>query len=307
MKIIFFGTSEFAATILKGLKDNFEVAAVVTQQDKPVGRKQSVITSPVELAARADGLNIFKFESLKSPDSESELRRIGADISVVASYGKIVPKDILSLTPLGAVNVHASLLPKYRGASPIQSAIKNGDGETGITIMLMDEYIDHGPILAQSRLSIGEDDTTPDLTQKLAILGQNLIINTLQRYKNGLIKPIQQEHENATLCGLVKKDDGKIKWNNSAGSIYNLYRAYFEWPGIWTKFNGSILKINKCLKCDFSSNLEPGTVFSRDNIICVECGSGAIRLTEVQLESKKSADINSFVRGHRNFIGSILG
>lgn len=307
MKIIFFGTSDFAAEILMPLIEKFEVLAVVTQPDKAVGRDQALSSSEVSKVAEAAEIKTLKFNTLKSAQSESELSDFKADIFIVAAYGKIIPGRILSIPRLGSINVHASLLPKYRGASPIQSAIKNGDAETGVTIMLMDELVDHGPVLAQEALSIDKDDTTPVLSHKLAVLGQNLLIQTILRYAQGLIKPVQQNHSLATLTGIINKEDGEVNWNTDASAIYNLYRAFVPWPGIWTKFNGQVLKLNDCAISESASSNKPGTVYFHDEKIFVACANGSLQLVGVQLAGKKNTDIQSFVRGHKNFIGSVLG
>ncbi|MBU6447728.1 methionyl-tRNA formyltransferase [Patescibacteria group bacterium] len=307
MKIIFFGTSDFAAEILKPLIEKFEVLAVVTQPDKAVGRQQVLAASEVSKIAESAGIRILKFSTLKNTEAESEMAGFGADIFVVAAYGKIVPGKILSIPRLGSINVHASLLPKYRGASPIQAAIKNGDTETGVTIMLMDELVDHGPLLAEEAITIDKDDTTPVLSHKLAILGQNLLLRTIISYEQGLIGPIEQDHSAATLTSIIRKEDGKVDWCTDASAIYNLYRAFVSWPGIWTKFNGAVIKINKCACSDYVSSNKPGTVYKQDEKIFVVCAKGSLQLIEVQLAGKKNTDIQSFVRGHKDFIGSVLG
>ncbi len=306
MKIIFFGTSGFATVILRALARKFEVIAVVTQPDKPAGRSHTTEKSKVGEEAEKLGLKVLKFDSLKSPDVENELKKFGADLFVVAAYGRIIPKNIISLPKKGAINVHGSLLPKYRGASPIQSAIKDGKTQTGITIMLMDEYVDHGPILAQDSLSIEKDDTAQLLEEKLAILGQNLLLNAIERYSQGLISPSKQDHSQATETHILSKHDGKINWHKSASEIYNLFRAYAFWPEVWTVYGNEILKIKKCSPSLIQSELIPGTVFQQDDKIYVACLNGSLQLLEIQIAGKKNMDIKAFINGHKAFIGSVL-
>lgn len=304
MKIIFFGTSQFSAEVMQTLAEKYELAAVVTQPDKPVGRKQAIQQSPVAVLAAQLGLLVLKPDSLKSPEVEAQIREIAADLFVVVAYGKIIPKNILDLPKRGAINVHGSLLPKYRGASPIHAALADGQTETGITIMLMDEQVDHGPILATQAVAIGPDDTFPVLEQKLAETAQILLIKAIDGYISGTITPLQQDHDQASFTKILSKDSGKIDWHRSAQEIYNLHRAYILWPEIWTTWNNKILKIKKC-QPDTADNT-PGLVFEDSGKILIGSSKGSLALQEVQLEGGKAMPISEFIRGHKDFIGSTV-
>ncbi|HUD08635.1 MAG TPA: methionyl-tRNA formyltransferase, partial [Candidatus Saccharimonadales bacterium] len=217
LKIIFFGTPKFAAVILKSLLDNkFDMAAVFTQPDKKVGRKQEVAYSPVKDLAQKNKIEIFQPQSLRESGLSEAIKEIKPDLFVVAAYGKILPKDILEIPELGAVNIHTSLLPKYRGASPVQCAILSGAKKTGITLMKMNEKMDEGDILVQEKIKIGENDTTDTLMKKMAELGAKMITNFIPGWVEGKIKPVRQDHSKATYCKPVKRDDGKIDWNSPA-------------------------------------------------------------------------------------------
>lgn len=310
-RIAFFGTSRFSAEILAALKD-FEIVLVVTQQDKPVGRKQEIQETPVAQMARSLGIkDIFKPVSLKNQEAVQFISNAKPDIFVVVSYGKIIPKDILDIVPDRAINIHGSLLPKYRGASPIHAAILNGETETGITIMLMDELLDHGPILEMKSVPIEPDETFVEVEEKLLILAQQMIVEAIPKYLQGNLKPEPQNHDLATTCGVISKEDGKIDWNKSAKSIYDKYRAYIVWPGIWTNWNGKYIKISQCkLPTDDLvgiSGLETGTVFQKDQDYFVQCGNGVLQILEVHMQDRAKVAVKFFVLGQPKFVGSRLG
>ncbi|HLN18540.1 MAG TPA: methionyl-tRNA formyltransferase, partial [Patescibacteria group bacterium] len=233
------------------------------------------------------------------------------DIIVVAAFGSILPKSILSIPKHGSLNVHASLLPKYRGPSPIQNALLRGEKETGVTIMLMDEGIDTGHILSQEKVGIKEDETLSELYARLADIGAKLLVNTIPRWISGEIKPVIQDNSQAIICELIEKSDGKVSWNESAQTIYNCFRAFTPWPGIFTFWdkNGLLtrLKLNKIsIANDNVKTHHLGEVFEKDGRVLVETGEGQIVLDEVQLEGKLNMDINSFINGNTDFIGSML-
>lgn len=301
-KIAFFGTQDFAATILQGLLDSdfVSVEMVFTQPDRKIGRKQIVEESPVKKLAKKYNLKIEQPESLKNYQYPISNIQLG----IVAQYGLIIPKTIIESFPKGMINVHGSLLPKYRGASPIQAALVNGEKETGVTIMLMDEKMDHGPILSQEKIDVTEDDTFTTLSQKMAAIGAKLLINTLPAYINSKIKPQEQAHEQATFTKLLSKDDGKIDFNKTANEIYNLYRGFTPWPGIWTTWNGKRLKLLKISKSD--KNFPAGQVVVENKNIFIGCGNGSIEVLELQLEGKSVMDAKTFLNGYKNFIGAKL-
>lgn len=300
---VFFGTQKFAAVILQKIltADFIGLNAVITQPDRAAGRKQEMIKSPVKLLAEQNNIAVLQPESLKNI-SASDIPQ--ADIYLVCQYGLIIPKSIVEKPKYGSLNVHASLLPRYRGASPIQAAIINGEKETGITIMLMDEKMDHGPILAQQKLSIDGDEDTAALSMRLAQAGAELLIPTVAGWVDGEIKAVPQEGE-PTFCKLLSKDDGKIDFNKSNEEIYNLYRGLNPWPGIWTIWNNKRLKLIKIIKTD--RQIPAGTVNAADGRIFIGCQGGSIEVFELQPEGKNIMDAKSFINGYQSFNNSVLG
>lgn len=261
MKIIFWGTSEFAVPAIQALKKaGFSISLVVTQPDAPQGRHLKLTPCPVALAAKELGLQIFQPERLKEREALEKLKKTGADIYVVAAYGRLIPDEILNLPPKGAVNIHPSLLPLYRGPSPLQSAILEGSSETGVSLMLLDQEMDHGPLLAQIRVPLSPTITTPELEKNLSEVGAKLLVDTLPRYLAGEIKPKPQNHSQATFCKLLKKEDGKINWDEPAEIIARKIRALKPWPGTYTVYqeNGKeqLLKIHQASIIDGKLKLE---------------------------------------------------
>ena len=276
MKIIFMGTPKFAAAILESLFDNgYEIASVITNPDAPAGRKQILTPSPVKVMAEKNKIPIIQLD---------EMRDFNVDLAVVAAYGKIISKNILTIPRCGIINVHPSLLPKYRGASPVQNAILNGDKETGVTIMKLDEEMDHGPIIANNELPIADDDTCESLCQKLAVTGAELLIKTIPDYVSGKIKPVEQNHAKATYTKIIKKKDGKIDWSKSANEIERMTRAFYPWPTAWTIWKGKTLKILEA-----------------------EVRNGKLEIKKLQLEGGKALSIKEFLNGHKDFVGSAFG
>ncbi|GAC1573227.1 MAG: methionyl-tRNA formyltransferase [Candidatus Doudnabacteria bacterium] len=305
-KILFFGTSEFSAGILAELHLKYPLVGVITQPDKPVGRNHEIKASPVALLATQSKLPLFKPASLKDPQFEELVSKLNPDIFVVVAYGKIIPQNILELAKRGAINIHGSLLPKYRGASPIHSALLNGEEETGITIMLMDAQMDHGPLLSAQKVEIQRDETFPELEKNLAFAAKQLILETIPKYLTKEITPIPQDESLSSFTKIIAKADGKVLWQNKSSQIYNQFRAYYVWPGIWTNLEDKVLKIKNCQTSAEKSNHGIGVVYQLEDKILVQCGEGSLELIEVQPEGKKSMPIKSFIAGHRNFIGSQL-
>lgn len=309
IKLIFFGTSIFAATVLQSLSENkvFEIVAVVSTIDKPIGRKQELLESEVSKIAVKYSVPLLKPNTLKDPDILKQLQDFGADIFLVAAYGKIIPKSILDLPTLGSINIHGSLLPEYRGASPIHAAILDGRSTTGITIMSMDEQMDHGHMLIKHELPIAPDQTQPDLEKAMAELASEHIAEDLLLIASGKIYPEVQDHSKATFTKIISKEDGLINWSKSAVQIYNQYRAYAAWPGIYTFYNSKRLKIISCKPAKAeSSDSASGIVFKKDNNIFVSCGQGAVEVLGLQLEGKRVSKTADFILGHKDFIGSRL-
>lgn len=278
MKFVFFGTPEFAAIILEKLiKSGLE--------------PQAVFRDPKELTS----VLVEKLKKLKP------------DLAIIAAYGKIFPKEILEIPSYGFINIHTSLLPKYRGASPIQTAILNGEKETGVTIMKIDEEMDHGPLLANSLLRVADSDTYESLSKKLAKLGAELLIKIIPEYVSRKVKPVEQKHEKATYTKIIKKRDGKIDWKKSAEKIERMTRAYYPWPSAWTLWNNKIIKIIKTDISDAKNNHHVGEVFliEKDEL-AIKCGQGILIIRKLQLEGGKVLTAKEFLNGHKNFVGSVL-
>lgn len=299
MKIVFFGTPQIALHILEQLYKEHQVVAVVTAPDAPVGRKQVLTPSAVAEWAETKQLRVLKPITVKNnPELASELQALSADIFVVVAYGKILPLEIINLPRLKTVNVHFSLLPKYRGASPIQGALLAGDTETGTSIFILEAGMDTGPILGQSTISIDPTDDYNSLSYKLAELSANLMIQTLRDYDQGKIQPRAQDNTEATYTKIITKADGQINWDNNSAQIYNQFRAYKQWPGIWTVWGNQKLKILDCSPTSESQCAEPGEF--QEPIIC--CGhQTGLTIKQVQLEGGKPQSLESFLNGHDSF------
>ena len=306
------GTSVFANEILeKLLAEKYTLVGVYTKPDKKIGREQVVKPGIVKETAQKNSLPIFQPKRFDK-ETVAELSSLKPDLIIVASYGKILPKEVLEMPGFGCLNVHASLLPELRGPSPIQNALLQGKTETGITIMLMDEGIDTGAILSQEKIAIEPEDSSGTLFPKLANLGANLLAQTLPHWINRQIEPTEQDSQKATLCQLIDREDGHVFWNHGAESIYNRYRALTPWPGIFSfwKADGDLLRVKlleiSLQKKDPLSSHEIGEVFELADKIAVQTMEGAIILETIQLEGKKPASAKDFVNGYKNFVGSIL-
>ncbi len=311
-RVVFMGTPAFAETILKALLDEkYSLVAVYTQPDKPIGREKKITKSAVKILAETKGIPVEQPHRFGA-DAIETFKQFRADVVIVAAYGKIIPEAMLSLVPLGFVNVHASLLPRLRGASPIHNCLLSGDTETGSTIMLIDKGMDTGPILGYAPLPIDPNDTTETLTPKLAEHGAKLLISILPSWLEGKIHPAPQHHEQATVCQLIDREDGKVFWNNPASVIYNQYRALTPWPGIFSfwKKNDAFLRVKlrkvSLLKKNPTTKHALGEVFEIADTIGIQTADGVIILHEVQLEGKTALPVEEFVRGYTGFIGSIL-
>lgn len=307
------GTSELSEKILDALiKNDYNLVGVFTKTDKKIGRKQELTSPKVKLLAEKHNLPIFQPQTFKNPETVQQLRNLKPDLIIVAAYGKILPKSVLEIPGFGCVNVHVSLLPKYRGPSPVQNALLNGETETGTTIMLMDEGVDTGDILAQKKLQISPSDTTESLMEKLADQGAQLLLETLPLWIKRNIEPIKQDNSDATLCQLIEREDGHIFWIEDAETIYNKYRALTPWPGIFTywKNDSSTIRL-KLIRIELQKKnplqkKSSGEVFEIGSDIGIQTNEGVILIKELQKEGKKATDIASFVNGHPKFIGSIL-
>jgi len=310
IRIVFFGTGEFAAEMLRTLlKDgHYAVDFVITQPDRPVGRNKEIKKSAVKILAEETGeIKILQPEKLKTFD-ETTLRDL--DLAVVCEYGLIIPRRLLEATKNGFINVHPSLLPKFRGASPIQTALVSGEKETGATIMLMDEKMDHGPILAQEKISVEADDTFATLTPKLARLSAELLLKTLPVWLAGKIKPLTQDETAATFCKIFERDDGRLDFSKqTADEIYNLWRGLNPWPGVWTTWQNKRLKLLEIKKAE--QDLGPGKIETAGGRIFIGTAQAeglpsGIEILRLQIEGGKPLSAREFLNGHKDFGNSIF-
>jgi methionyl-tRNA formyltransferase len=308
-RIVFMGTPDYAIPSLHALVERHEVALVVTQPDRRQGRGRKVTYSPVKAYALEHDLVVWQPATLRMPNAVERLRQTGADLYVTAAIGLILPADVLALPPHGCLNVHASLLPRWRGAAPIAAAILHGDDETGVTLMQTDEGLDTGPIVAQARCPIRLDDTTESLTPRLAQLGADLLIEVLPRWMAGEIEPRPQPEEGVSYAPRLSKRDGQINWQQPAPHIERMVRAYTPWPGTYTIFHGQRLLVHRARALpDWQGSGEPGRVVSLpDDQVAVLTGQGALQLLEIQQAGRNPMPPQAFVRGHPDLLGATLG
>jgi methionyl-tRNA formyltransferase len=310
-RVIFMGTPNFAVPALKKLHRAYQVVAVVTQPDRRGGRGRKLIASPVKQAAEAMNLPVLQPKTLRAPEVVEQLRAMTPDVIIVAAFGQILRANVLTLPPRGCLNIHASLLPRWRGAAPIAAAIRAGDTETGITLMKMDEGLDTGPMLAKRAIPITAQDTTASLTETLAHLGAELLAETLPGWLAGNITPTPQDDSLATLAPRIKKEEGLIDWGQSAIEIERHIRAFDPWPGAYTNWQGQPLKV---LSAEVSTHagqggdsLKPGTVFSSGKAVAVATGQSALILHHIQLAGKRAISAADFINGNPALIGDKLG
>jgi methionyl-tRNA formyltransferase len=308
MKIVFMGSAAFAVPSLDALlQKGHEVSLVVTQCDKPAGRGLKVHSCPVAAFANSKRLPLFQPKTLKDENSIMRISEAKPQLVAVVAYGKFLPKALLELAPHRAINVHASLLPKYRGAAPINWAIAKGETITGVTTMMVGKRMDAGDILLQKEAQIGPEETAIELHDCLAAIGAELLIETIDGIEKKKIRPRPQEDAEATLAPILKKEDGLIDWKKQAREIFNLIRGMQPWPVAYTHLDGKVLRIFGAKKSDEKINGAPGTVVSADKNLAVATGERTLYLLEVQLEGKKRMTADSFLRGHKIAVGTILG
>jgi methionyl-tRNA formyltransferase len=309
VKLVFMGTPSFAAASLRALLERgHEVAAVFTQPDRPAGRGQVSRSSAVKELALERGLVVEQPDKLRDPAVVERLRALGPEAIVVAAYGKILPKALLDVPPRGAINVHASLLPRYRGAAPIQRAILAGDTQTGITIMQMNERMDAGDILLHEAVPIQQDDTSDTLGARLSAVGTRLLVGVLDGLARGDVVPRKQNEDEATLAPMVRKEEGIVDWRRGAAEIARAVRAFSPWPSASTKLAGRSLKIHRAAPLAAAANVVPGTVLlAAGDRFEVATGDGCLALLEVQLEGKRRLTAREFLAGHPPRSGDRLG
>ncbi|MDW7991638.1 MAG: methionyl-tRNA formyltransferase [Anaerolineae bacterium] len=306
-RIVFMGSPTFAVPALEALVRAYPVVGVITQPDRPAGRGSHLRPPAVKVAAERLGLPVFQPERISTPAALDQLQSWKPDLIVVAAFGQILPPAVLNLPPYGCLNLHASLLPRWRGAAPIAAAILAGDSVTGVTVMVMDEGVDTGPILAQREELIRPDDTTGSLTERLSQLAADLLMETLPLYLSGTLQPKPQPEEGVTYCRPLKKEDGHLDWTRPAKELERRVRAVQPWPGAYTFWEGRLLKVLRAASLSESRQEEPpGRVVPFGNGAAVVTGEGLLHLLEVQLAGKNPLPIDAFLRGQRRFIGSIL-
>ena len=326
LRIIYMGTPHFAVPALQALirgaapgivlPEGYEIVTVITRPDKPSGRSQAVVHSPVKQAALAHGLPVWQPGSFKKAENQQALAAYGADLFIVAAFGQILPQAVLDLPHYGTLNVHASLLPKYRGSSPISEAILQGEAETGVTIMLLDAGIDTGAMLLKRAVPIAADETTASLTPRLADLGASVLLEVLPRWVRGELTPQPQEHAQATHTRMLKKEDGRLNWSLPAEVLARAVRAYTPWPNAYTTWRGKLLKILSASPSISASTQaeQPGQVAlttqpqagTTQKVLRIATGQGSLLVDRVQLEGKKAMSVDEFVRGYAQIVGEIV-
>ena len=305
MKLIYMGTSDFAVPCLEKLiASDHEILAVFTQPDKPVGRKQILTPPDVKVCALKHGLTVYQPDSMRDGTAMNIIRELDPDAIIVAAYGKIFPKEVLGFPRYGCINIHGSLLPKYRGAAPIQWSVINGDAETGVTIMQMNEGVDTGDILLQRAIPIGIDDTAESMFDKLSVLGGDALIEALELLERGELIPEKQDESLATHASMLNNSISLIDWNKSCMEVHNLVRGLYSWPVAHTMLYGKKLKILRTSPCEKSG--VPGSIIDT-HPLTVACGEGSVIIHELQLEGKKRMDAKTFLVGHQLKIGERVG
>ena len=308
MKIVFMGTPDYAVNTLNALiKDGHEVAAVFCQPDKPVGRKQILTPPPVKVCALEHNIPVFQPNTLRDGKAYEILKEINPEVIVVVAYGKILPKEILNIPKYGCVNGHASLLPKYRGASPIQWCIVCGETKTGVTVMRMDEGMDTGDILKIVQTEIGTEETAEELFERLSVITAELLVNTLSDLEKGNITPQKQDEKNATYAPIIKKEMAKLDFKKTAADIHNAVRGYYSWPCAFFMLNGKRIKVLSA-KIGDKTNKNAGTVIANGEELVIACGNNtSIRLLSVQPEGSKPMTSKQMLCGNKIPLGTVVG
>ncbi|MEK7629456.1 MAG: methionyl-tRNA formyltransferase [Patescibacteria group bacterium] len=316
MKIIFAGTSEFAVPILKAItsQTDWDISLVISEPAKPAGRKNQLIDSPVSKLAKELNLNLTTPISIE--DISSEIKNINPDVMIVISYGQLLPLEVLEIPKFKTINIHPSLLPRLRGPSPIQNALAQGLTETGVSLMVIDEKMDHGPVISQEVFLIDQSENYLTLEFQLAQIGASMLIRDLPKYVSGEIKPQEQNHTEATFTKLIKKEDGLVDYQKmSAEEVYNLWRAYINWPSVYTFFKNKsgqnirlkLIELEKCQTSEVGQKLS-GEVFTDESKnLYIACNDGAIKLIRVQPEGSKILNAQDFLNGHKEIVGQKLG
>lgn len=306
IRTVFMGTPDFALATLEGLiAAGVDLCGVYTQPDRPKGRGKQLTPPPVKVLAQRHGIPVFQPSKLRDPAAVEELKGLAPDLIVVVAYGQILPRSVLEIPRFGCINVHASLLPRYRGAAPINKAVTDGEEVTGVTTMLMDVGLDTGDMLVKRATPIGPEETAGELHDRLALLGREALEETLARLCAGTLQPEAQDDAQSNYAPMLKKEDGRIDWNKSAAEIHNLVRGLDPWPAAYTFLDGELLKITRTLP--EAGEGEPGTVLAADaEGVRVACGDGVLLVRELQLPGKKRLPAADFLRGRSLPAGSRL-
>jgi methionyl-tRNA formyltransferase len=307
MRVAFLGTPAFAVpTLEKCVEAGHDVLTVVTQPDRPRGRGQQPAAPPVKDAAVRLGLPVYQPERIRRPEAVEFLGGLKLDAMVVVGYGQIIPQNVIDLPPLGIINVHGSLLPKYRGAGPIQWAVRNGETRTGVTTMRIDAGLDTGDMLLKAEMDIDPDETAIELGKRLAVSGADLLVKTLEGLASGTIVAEKQDSAQATYAPLLKKEDGRIDWSGPASSIHDQVRGFQPWPGASTTFRGQTLHVWRTKRADAGGQGPGGSILSLRPLV-VQCGAGTLELLDVQQEGRKRISASDFVNGQRVTENETLG
>ncbi|MBI5465912.1 MAG: methionyl-tRNA formyltransferase [Candidatus Kerfeldbacteria bacterium] len=306
LKFVYYGTSEFSAVILSGLlQAGFKPSLVVSTEPKPAGRSLKLVPTPVSALAQEKNLPLLEVKTLRSPEVQERLTSGQEPVAILAAFGKILPKSVLDLYPKGIVNVHPSLLPLYRGPAPIQYALRDGARETGVSLVILDEEVDHGPVLAQEKCDITATDDTPTLSKKLVEMSVKLLLSTLSSYLLGSLSTTPQDHTRATFTKMIRREDGKADFTKSATELDRQRRAFIPWPGLWTIWQGKRLKfIDTAVLSDYAG--QPGRVELKDSRLVIGCGMGGLVIHSLQLEGSKPLSSDEFLRGYPKFVGANL-
>lgn len=322
LRIIYMGTPQFAVPALEALieksapgallPEGLEIVTVITRPDKPAGRGREVVFSPVKQSALAHNIPVWQPGSFKKAENSDKLAEYAADLYIVAAFGQILPQKVLDQPRSGTLNIHASLLPRYRGADPIAETIVQGEREAGVSIMLLDAGIDTGPVLLSKSMPLTGEETTGTLTEHLSQLGAQALLETLPLWIANKIEPQPQDNDRATHTHMLKKEDGEITWSLPAAALARKVRAYQPWPTAFTHWRGKVLKITAAhpLGVELDAEIQPGTVSVQEEaghkVIAIATGSGLLLVTHLQLEGKKALTSEEFLRGYNQIVGEIL-
>ncbi|MBQ6718098.1 MAG: methionyl-tRNA formyltransferase [Clostridia bacterium] len=306
MRVVFMGTPDYAAVTLQKLIDEkYEIAAVFAQPDKPVGRKQILTPPETKVLAGKYGIPVFQPKNLRDGEAYKVLKELNPDVIVVVAYGKILPKEILDLPRFGCINGHASLLPKFRGSAPIQWAIVNGDKQTGVTTMQMDEGMDTGDILETAVVDIGDEETAEELFDRLSVISADLMISTLKKAEEGLLSPVEQDESKASYAPIIKKEMAHLDFTKTADEICNAVRGFYSWPCAFCFINGKRIKVIKATKSHLTAK-ECGIVIKTDDKLVISCKDGSVELITVQPEGAKPMSAKMMLNGHKIELGTVV-